>query len=162
TGVSWSVSPAVPGCSISGSPQVLNCSFGDMAPEVSHSVHVTSATTSASCKEYPNTATASADNTKSVQATASTTVNCPNLTITKTADAPSVSAGDPIGFTITVGNNGAGVAKGATLDDPLPVGADINWVISPAYAGPGTCAITSGKLSCAFGDLAPGASVSIH
>src|SRR5262249_10192156 len=75
SGISWAISPAAPACSIApGAPQVLNCSFGDMAPEVSHSVHITSATTFASCAEYPNTATASADNTGSVTASATTTV----------------------------------------------------------------------------------------
>jgi uncharacterized repeat protein (TIGR01451 family) len=160
SGVTWSINPAEPGCSIApGSPQVLTCSFGDMAPEVSHSVHVTSATTFASCALYPNTATASADNTGSVQASASTTVNCPNLTITKTADAPTVSAGDPIGFTITVNNSGAGTAKNVVVDDPLPAGTDIAWTISPAVAG---CNVTAGTLHCSFGDLAPGASASVH
>jgi uncharacterized repeat protein (TIGR01451 family) len=162
SGVSWSISPAVAGCSITGSPQTLNCTLGSLATGASVTVHVTSATVAASCGVYPNTATASATNHASVQASASTTVNCPSLTINKTADGPVVDAGDNIGFTITVANTGAGVAKSATLNDPLPAGAGINWAINPAYAGPGTCAINAGTLSCAFGDLVSGASVSIH
>jgi uncharacterized repeat protein (TIGR01451 family) len=160
TGVSWSINPAVAGCSIPpGSPQVLTCSFGDMAPEVSHSVHVTSATAFVSCGEYPNTVTAGSDNTRPVTASASTTVNCPDVTITKTADAPTVNAGDPIGFTIDVHNVGAGIARNVELNDPLPAGAGIAWTISPAAAG---CDITTGTLHCSFGDLAPGESASVH
>jgi uncharacterized repeat protein (TIGR01451 family) len=161
-GVSWSINPAVQGCSISGSPQSLSCALGDLAPGASATVHVTSATANVSCGAYPNTATAQATNHAAVQASASTTVNCPNLTIQKTADAPLVDSGNNIGFTITVSNTGAGVAKSATLNDPLPTGAGIAWSINPAYGGQGTCGISANTLSCAFGDLAPQASVSIH
>ena len=42
----------------------------------------------------------------------------------------------------------------------------VNWTISPAYGGPGTCAITgavgSQTLTCDFGVLAAGAGVSVH
>jgi uncharacterized repeat protein (TIGR01451 family) len=167
SGVSWSVSPAYAGpgtCSIAGSApnQSLNCSFGDLASGASAVVHVSSATARASCGTYPNTATAAATNNASVQASASITVNCPNLAITKTADDSAVSAGSDIGFTIHVSNPGPGVAKSATLSDPLPTGTDISWSISPAYAGPGTCSITSNTLSCSFGDMAAGASATVH
>ena len=95
------------------------------------------------------------------------TVNAPVLSITKTADATSVPAGSNVGFTITVSNSGtAGTATNVTLNDPLPSGSGINWSISPAYGGPGTCAISgsvgSQVLSCSFGNLAPGASATVH
>jgi uncharacterized repeat protein (TIGR01451 family) len=163
-GVSWSISPAHAGCSIAGSApnQTLNCAFGDMAPSSSTSVHVTSATANASCGAYPNTATATATNDGSEQASASITVNCPNLTITKTADAATVNVGSNIGFTVTVANPGPGIARAVTITDPLPTGAGISWSISPAYAGPGTCSVQGSTLTCALGDLAPGASASVH
>src|SRR5262249_13644511 len=113
--VNWSVSPAYSGpgtCAVTGAvgSQSLNCSFGDLAPQASVSVHVTSTTTFNSCQQYNNTATAAATNESSpVQASASTTVQCPNLSITKVADKSSVSAGQQIGFTITVHNAGPGV-----------------------------------------------------
>jgi uncharacterized repeat protein (TIGR01451 family) len=157
SGISWSISPAKAGCSMGGA--TLSCSFGNMAPGASNSVHVTSATVFASCGAYPNTATASATNSGSVEASASITVNCPNLTIDKTADAASVSAGDPIGFTVTVGNSGTGTAKAVTLSDPLPTGTGIGWSISPAQAG---CSIGGATLTCSFGDLASGVSTSVH
>ena len=161
TGVSWSISPANPSCSIAGSApnQTLNCNFGDLASGASASVHVTSATANVSCGTYPNTATAQATNSGSVQATAGIIVNCPNLSITKVADAASVSAGTNIGFTITVSNAGPGTAKSVTLNDPLPTGAGINWTISPANP---LCNIAAGILSCNFGDMAAGGSASVH
>src|SRR5262249_26230407 len=144
------------------SPQVqtLTCNLGNLAPGASASVHVTSTTTSASCAVYNNSATVSASNNGPVPpATASTTVQCPTLTITKTPDASSVSAGQDIGFTITVHNGGAGTAKSVTLNDPLPTGTGITWSIDPANAA---CNIANNTLSCSFGDLAPGASASVH
>jgi len=59
-GVSWSLSPAVAGCSISSSK--LICSLGDLPAATSVQVHVTSPTTTASCGIYNNTAVASSSN----------------------------------------------------------------------------------------------------
>src|SRR4029079_6349215 len=91
------------------------------------------------------------------------------LWITKGASAAQVTAPAPIGFTIKVANSdapGTGVARSATLSDPLPGHAGVSWSIDPAYAGPGTCSITGSApnqtLACSFGDLAPGASASVH
>jgi uncharacterized repeat protein (TIGR01451 family) len=81
SGVSWSISPAYSGpgtCTITTDPtgQTLVCALGDMAANASASVHVTSLTTTASCTTFPNTATASAGNQSSVQASATTSVIC--------------------------------------------------------------------------------------
>jgi uncharacterized repeat protein (TIGR01451 family) len=77
--------------------------------------------------------------------------------------------GTTIGYTIVVSNSaaaGTGTATGVVLTDPLPAGTGIDWSISPAYSGPGTCAITgsvgSQTLTCTIGNLAPGASASVH
>ncbi|MDQ1456480.1 MAG: hypothetical protein QOH28_2100 [Actinomycetota bacterium] len=173
-GVSWAINPAYADagtCSISGSApsQTLNCAFGDMAPGASNSVHIASTTTAASGGTYPNKATATADNHPPVDSSATIVVQPPALSITKVADAAQVTAGDPIGFTINVANSkaaGTGIARSATLSDPLPGHAGVSWSIDPAYAGPGTCSITGSApnqtLACAFGDLAPGASASVH
>ena len=42
------------------------------------------------------------------------------LTVAKTFDAASVSAGDPIGYTVTISNTGAGTAAGVNLTDRCP------------------------------------------
>src|SRR5207249_289536 len=93
----------------------------------------------------------------------------PDLHVDKSADAPSVSAGNPIGYTVTVSNvqnvsNTTGAAENASLSDPLPSGAGVTWTISPAYSGPGTCAIAGlpQVLTCSFGKMDAGASNSIH
>jgi len=84
------------------------------------------------------------------------------LGLAKTADAAAVTAGTPIGFTLAVTNNGTITANTVSLLDPLPTGSGINWSISPAYSGPGTCFVSAGALSCIFGNLASSASASVH
>jgi uncharacterized repeat protein (TIGR01451 family) len=155
TGISWSDDSA--DCSITA--DTLSCDFGDLGDGESASVHVTSPTTKDSCKAYPNTATASADNHPDVEDSATTTVNCGDIEISKVADAGTVNAGDPIGFTITVHNKGAGTAKGVTVTDTLPDDAGLDWSENPDSPD---CSISAGVLTCAFGDLAPDASASVH
>jgi uncharacterized repeat protein (TIGR01451 family) len=86
-------------------------------------------------------------------------VLAPTLTITKTADAATVNAGSPIGFTITVSNGGAGPASNVTLTDTLPTGSGISWSESPDNA---SCAIASNALTCTFATIAVGGSASVH
>ena len=69
------------------------------------------------------------------QMQAGAVIAAPTLSITKTADAPSVNAGSPIGFTITVTNAGPGIATGVTATDTLPTGSGIAWSESPDAAG---------------------------
>ena len=172
SGVDWSIASQTGGasCVINGAPptETLACGPIDLAPGASFSVHVTSNTTEASCKAYPNTAAAQATNNAQVTANATETVLCPNLSINKTADAASVSAGDTIGFTVTVTNSaaaGTGTAKGVTLSDALPAGSGVDWSIA-GQSGGASCVINGAPptetLACGPIDLAPGASFSVH
>jgi uncharacterized repeat protein (TIGR01451 family) len=86
-----------------------------------------------------------------------------SIHVTKTADAASVDAGDPIGFTITVSNSGGGLAEGVTLSDPLPADPGTSWTIAGGtYASVTTCGIGSGTLTCGPSNLAAGASYTVH
>ena len=89
----------------------------------------------------------------------SVVVNCPDLEITKTADAATFKTGEAIGFTITVSNAGPGVATGVKVTDTLPATAGLSWSESPDSPD---CSIAGGVLSCDFGTLAAGASRSVH
>jgi uncharacterized repeat protein (TIGR01451 family) len=163
TGITWSISPAYTGsgtCSIAS--QTLSCNFGNLASGATATVHVASATSTSSCAAYTNTASLSATNSSSVQSSATTTVQCPALSLTKTADAATVEAGAAIGYTLAVANTGAGTATSATLSDTLPTGTGITWSISPAYNGPGTCSLNGQLLSCNLGNLASGSTASVH
>ncbi|WP_219087015.1 DUF7507 domain-containing protein [Microbacterium resistens] len=69
-------------------------------------------------------------------------------------------AGDPVPgsrsvYTISYRNNGPSTARGAVITDVLPAG------FTPGVLDTG-CTVTDGVVSCALGDLAPGAGAEIH
>jgi YVTN family beta-propeller protein len=88
------------------------------------------------------------------------------LNVTSAPDTATVNAGSPIGITISVSNPGPGVAGSVSLNDPLPAGTGVNWTVSPAFTGPGTCSVNgnvgSQILTCAFGSFEVGANASVH
>ncbi|HXR42795.1 MAG TPA: DUF11 domain-containing protein, partial [Acidothermaceae bacterium] len=90
------------------------------------------------------------------------TIKPATIRIVKTADAPQVNAGEPIGFTMTVFNADTGDARGVTLADTLPSKPGLSWKIAANGVGAGWgasgCSIASGVLSCggANGVTVPG------
>lgn len=168
------VQPAEDGCELNG--LALSCAKDLFAAHDSFTLRVEADTAAADCGDLPNTAEAGASNEpKDLLDNNSDghtiVVECPDLTATKVADDEVVSAGEPIGFTISVSNSGAegtGTAYDVQLDDLLPAaaGGTIDWEIDPAYAGQGTCEITgalgSEALHCSFGDMAAGDPASVH
>ncbi|HEV2216163.1 MAG TPA: hypothetical protein VGV88_01200 [Candidatus Dormibacteraeota bacterium] len=161
--VSWSIdSQSLNSCSISGTAptQTLNCNLGTMAPGTSYMVHIVSTTDATSFGDYPNTATVTASNAPTKQASADIMVLAPHLTLTKTADAGTVSAGDPIGYVITLTNAGAGTATNVTVNDTLPTNAGLAWSIASQSGG--TWSISGGVLSFSAASFGPGASSSVH
>jgi uncharacterized repeat protein (TIGR01451 family) len=83
--------------------------------------------------------------------------NVGNLTVAMTPTTGTVTAGSPLSFTIAITNSAGGPVTGATLTGVLPAGTNVLWTISPAYTGPGTCAITGASgsqvLNCSFGTI---------
>jgi uncharacterized repeat protein (TIGR01451 family) len=89
----------------------------------------------------------------------------PTLGITKVADAGSVGAGGQIGYTVTVGNTGAGDATGVAVTDNLPAGTGVNWSIDAGNSSPGwsiSGSPPSQTLSFGPSTLAAGASTHVH
>ena len=93
------------------------------------------------------------------------------IDVSKSADAASISAGAPIGFTVTVSNNGTGGAKGVTLSDALPggnVAHPVHWTIDGSTGNPASFAISgadgSQQLTLAGQPItmAAGASLAVH
>jgi fimbrial isopeptide formation D2 family protein/uncharacterized repeat protein (TIGR01451 family) len=167
------VGPVEPGCGLIG--LALSCSKALFEADDSFVLRVEATSAVADCLSLPNTASASATNEDDGDLANNSdghtiVVECPSLTPSKVADATVVSAGSDIGFTMTVSNANlasTGTAYDVDLNDPLPIGSGLDWAILPAYAGPGTCQILGAApgqetLSCHFGDLAPGASASVH
>lgn len=118
----------------------------------------------AACGVVTNTSTVDADNQGAVDSNeVIVTVQCPGLSIQKTTSTPSVDAGQPISYTITVSNSsapGTGTATGVSINDPLPGSGNLNWTITSA-TDPTKCSISAGTLSCSNITLAPGASFGV-
>ncbi len=163
SGATWTVSGAdatAAGCAgaIPGG-NTLTCSFGDLAAGASRTVNVSATTVAAHCPSISNTANVSATNDTNASnnsSSASIDVVCkPDIKVLKTADDSTINRGDTAAFTIVVSNIGTTPAVGVTLSDVLPGG--ITWNEDSTY-----CSISAGTLSCSFGDLAAGASKTIH
>jgi uncharacterized repeat protein (TIGR01451 family) len=163
-GVAWSTGTV--GCSVTGGNS-LGCTFGDLNAGELRTVNVSGTTDANDCGTLNNTANASATNEASTtlannSASASIIVLCPDITVTKSADASSVNAGDPIGFSILVSNIGPGEAKSVTLSDSLPPGVGMVWTID-ALNSDSSCTITGGNsLSCSFGNIPSTGSKKVH
>jgi uncharacterized repeat protein (TIGR01451 family) len=152
TGIDWQLDAAATtalGCTVTGAigSQILSCGVGDLAAASSVFVHVFAATGPLGCGSYPNTATLTTTNSPLRTSSDTTTVLCPTLTLSKTADAATVSVGSAIGFTVTVTSGAAGDATDVAVADPLPSGPGVSWTIDSTQlnglAAPGgTCAIT--------------------
>jgi uncharacterized repeat protein (TIGR01451 family) len=162
-GLSWSIASQGAGwnstCAIAAGK--LTCGpvtvpAGTTQAASTFTVHITSPTTAATGGVCPggsgvvdNTGNVTTTNDGSDESTASTCVAAPGIHIVKTADAAQVNVGDPIGFTLTVFNDGSGDAHGVTLADTLPTNAGLDWSIASQGAGwDSTCAIAAGVLTC--------------
>lgn len=77
-----------------------------------------------------------------------------DVSVTKTADADPVVAGESVGYEVTVTNNGPNVATDVTVTDQLPTEAVL------VSADP-ACAPSGADLVCELGTLAVGASVTL-
>jgi uncharacterized repeat protein (TIGR01451 family) len=161
----WSVDSA--SCGIAGG--VLTCDFPTLAAGASAPlITLTRPTSGNTCETLPNTAFVSAANepasaTGNNSSEATISVTCAALSIAKAADASPVSAGDQIGFTVTVFNGGDAPATDVVVTDDLPGNLGLDWELSPAVAG---CAITGGAgeqvLNCTLPTVPSGESVAMH
>jgi large repetitive protein len=79
-----------------------------------------------------------------------------DITVEKTADPATISRGGQSVFTLVVSNAGPSVARDVELDDPLPAGLGFVAVDD------NRCGESAGTVSCAFGDLAVGARVTVR
>ncbi|WP_152926147.1 DUF7507 domain-containing protein [Microbacterium sp. GCS4] len=146
------VSAATPQGDCAVQTSILTCAIGTLAPGASVDVTVV--------VRIPAAATAVVQNTASVTTSTSDAQPANNvdsvsfqpgvvadLSLTKTASAERVSAGDPIDFTLAVRNRGASDAANVVLDDTLPAGFTVAGVEAPAGAA---CTVTGVAVRCTW------------
>lgn len=160
-------------CSLSGS--TVTCAFDDLAAGESHTISVTGTTgsTAAACGDVVNPVSISASNEAigvvrvNNSDSVVTDVECPDVNLVKVADEPStVSAGDPVGFSISVANaagEDVGIARAVVVTDALPDLPGYTWTIESVVSEEvDPCTLVGLAVMCDFGDLAPGESASVH
>jgi uncharacterized repeat protein (TIGR01451 family) len=147
-------------CSQAGG--TVTCSLGSLANSANATATIVVTPQAAAAPSITNTASVTATEPDPTpannSASATTTVNpVADLAVTKTASANSVQVGTNLTYTITVTNNGPSQANGVTVTDTLPPA--VAFVFVSANASQGSCAPpASGKIVCAVGMLASGAS----
>jgi uncharacterized repeat protein (TIGR01451 family) len=104
------------------------------------------------------------------QASATVTVQAPDVDVTLGVDKATVNAGETAGFTLTVRNEGQGLGTGVTLTALLPdgFGHDVNWQVDGSTGTPSAFlisgAVGSQVLSLAGANitLAAGVHLTVH
>jgi hypothetical protein len=146
-GVTWSENSA--SCTMT-SGRDLSCSFGTLAAGASRSVTVTGTTDFADCGTLSSTATV-VGTTGGDQATAGVDVLCPDVTGFVYPD--SVGVGQPLAYTLSARNDGAGIARSVQVKHTY-VNGGLTWSLEPPDP---LCSIGPIFVTCTIGDLAPGA-----
>ncbi len=173
SGVTWAVdgstgTPAKFVLSGAKGSQILGLASSTIPVGADYTVHITALTSASECGTYNNTATLTSSDSNPGPASASEACKPANVTITKTADASPVNAGDQVGFTVEVKNTGTGLAKGVTLNDPLPggSGSGVTWAVDSSTGTPAQFVLAGSKgsqtLTLASSTLAAGADYTVH
>jgi uncharacterized repeat protein (TIGR01451 family) len=146
-GVTWSENSA--SCTM-GSGRNLSCSFGTLGAGATRTVTVTGTTDFADCGTLSSTATA-AGTTGGDQATAGVGVLCPDVKGVVVPD--SIAWKEPFAFTFALRNDGAGIARSVQFTHAYVI-AGLTWSLEPPDP---LCTIGANSVTCAVGDLGPGA-----
>ena len=158
-GFTWSIVAADSDAGWSISSGNLVYAPSTLAGNSDSTVHVIALSDVGDCGSVSNTATLDAANDDLESATASITVRCSAIDVTKVADAAAVDAGQVVGFTVTLSNTGSGTATGLVFSDPLPAG--FTWSIVAADSDAGW-SISSGNLVYAPSTLAGNSDSTVH
>ncbi|MDQ6658157.1 MAG: DUF11 domain-containing protein, partial [Actinomycetota bacterium] len=154
-------------CTSTGTPQTVDCALGDLAPNADAIVVVTGTLAADFAgAELDNTATTSSPTPDSTPGNNEVTIHSPtttqaDLNITKTGAPATLTAGQPVTWTLTVSNpSGPSDADTVTITDPLPAGVSD---LTAAVPG-GNCTISGSLLTCTVPTIGIGSSavVTVH
>lgn len=143
-----------------------SCSFGSLAPGAARTmtvevfvlpdtrgvIHDDARVTSATFDD---------DTSDNLDTLATEVTGSADLSITKAGSPDPVTAGDPLTYTIIVGNDGPSTAFDVTITDTIPAGT--TFVDGEDGNGTTVCTLVQvGDVVCDLGDIAPGGSVTVY
>jgi uncharacterized repeat protein (TIGR01451 family) len=139
-------------CAVDG--QQVTCTINSIAPEATVTITIEADVAPGAGGDVSNEATVSSatpdpDPSNNSDVAVGTSVRSADIAVVKTAPAVA-TGGEELLYTLVVSNDGPSTARAVSLTDTLPSGTSF------VSASPG-CAQSSGVVTCAVGDLAPGA-----
>lgn len=154
-----SADAVAPTCTVNANN--VSCSLATLAVGASEKVTISADLDSDRTENLANTATVSASTADPDLTNNSASVSDPvktlaDLAIVKTA--PQAVSGQDVTYTITATNNGPATSRNVSITDTLP--KELEYVSSDKTQ----CVVdaTAGTLTCPMGDIANGASASVH
>ncbi|HZU36304.1 MAG TPA: hypothetical protein VFA18_10365, partial [Gemmataceae bacterium] len=168
--LTWTGSPGSSGAAIASYSIYVSDNGGAYTAFLTNTTQTSTTFTGVAGHTYSfySVATDTAGNVQPTPAGAQATtqiVAAVDVSVAVTADAGTVNAGDPVGFTVTLTNLGTATATGVSLNDVLPpgLGNDLSWVIDPNVGNPSDFQISSGTLSLnGLSSLDAQQSISVH
>lgn len=160
-----SASPSTGTCTVNGND--VACAIGTLAPGQDETITITADVPPGACGVIENSATGTFTGGSVQSGLVQTSMGscgptvAPALAIVKTADAGVVAPGQPIGFTITVRNDGTADATDVAISDSIPAVPGVTWSIDGGAAA-GSCSLLGTSLHCALGTLAAGEVRTVH
>ena len=155
---------ASPGCIYdAGPPETVTCAVGDLADGASTEVTVTLRPRRALAGEtVPNAGTVRGDQpdpnlADNSDVTSVVVLAQADLQLSKSAASPTAVAGGTLTYTLSVFNEGPSTAPTTTVEDRLPLGAEVR----SATPSQGTCTIVTARVTCALGALASGVTAQV-
>ncbi|MBN1261902.1 MAG: DUF11 domain-containing protein, partial [Anaerolineae bacterium] len=145
------------GCQHQGGAVV--CNLGDLARDESVSATITTTVQSGARGVLENFAQASSNEAPPVEVQKDITIETrANLELVKTpAPSPTVVAGMPATYTLTILNHGPSDATDLILTDTLPAG-----ITYEDWYGPGACTHASGVVTCTASQISSGQQIAIR
>ena len=137
------------------------CTLGDVAPGASVTITVTATVdATAAAGTLNNTATVSSstadpDAANDSSDAAVTVAVASDVAVSKTMTPTTLTAGQPVTYTLVVVNNGPSAATGVVLSDPMPAG-----ITAGSATGVPGC-VVGGTVTCSIGALAVGATATV-
>ncbi len=173
SGRTWTISGADAGdcADLEIAPgETLSCDFGDVANGETRTITITTTSSAADCADgIENTAEITADDDvdeSNNSDSARIDVDCPDLSLDKSASSLTVLAPDTLEYVIFVSNDGNAIATNAVisddLDDDLSIIGEVEYDLDDDGTTDGSCSVSAGNvIECELGDLASGVTASV-